>query len=68
MRSGALHAIGPADRPPTPPFSLVGDCGGGGMLLALGVVAALFEAARSGTGQVVDAAMTDGAAPLMATM
>lgn len=66
--SGALHAIGPTDRPPTPPLNLVGDYGGGGMLLALGVVAALFEAARSGKGQVVDAAMTDGAATLMATI
>jgi len=64
--SGALHAIGPADRPPPPPLNLVGDYGGGGMLLALGVVAALFEAQRSGQGQVVDAAMSDGAALLMA--
>ncbi len=64
--SGALHAIGPKDRPPPPPLNLVGDYGGGGMLLALGVVAALFEARQSGQGQVVDAAMTDGAALLMA--
>jgi alpha-methylacyl-CoA racemase len=64
--SGALHAMGASDRPPTPPLNLVGDYGGGGMLLALGVVAALFEAKRSGHGQVVDAAMTDGAALLMA--
>jgi alpha-methylacyl-CoA racemase len=63
--SGALHAMGPADRPPAPPLNLVGDYGGGGMLLALGVVAALFEAQRSGKGQIVDAAMTDGAALLM---
>lgn len=65
--SGALHAMGPADRPPTPPLNLVGDYGGGGMLMALGVVAALFEAGRSGLGQVVDVAMTDGVAVLMAT-
>ena len=64
--SGALHAMGPRDRPPPPPLNLVGDYGGGGMLLALGVVAALFEAQRSGLGQIVDAAMSDGAAVLMA--
>ncbi len=63
--TGALHAIGPAERP-TPPLNLVGDYGGGGMLLAVGVLAALAEAQRSGQGQVVDAAMTDGAALLMA--
>jgi alpha-methylacyl-CoA racemase len=66
--SGALHAMGPKDRPPAPPLNLVGDYGGGGMLLALGVVAALFEAQRSGRGQVVDAAMTDGSAVLMAML
>ncbi len=64
--SGAVHAMGPADRPPAVPLNLVGDYGGGGMLLALGVVAALHEAQRSGQGQVVDAAITDGAAVLMA--
>ncbi|MDQ2733407.1 MAG: CoA transferase [Pseudomonadota bacterium] len=64
--SGALHAMGTKDRPPSPPLNLVGDYGGGGMLLALGVVAALYEAQRSGHGQVVDAAMCDGAAVLMA--
>jgi alpha-methylacyl-CoA racemase len=63
--SGALHAIGPAAQP-LPPLNLVGDYGGGGMLLALGVLAAQSQAARSGVGQVVDAAMTDGAALLMA--
>ena len=62
--AGALHPIGPADGPPVPPLNLLGDFGGGGMLLALGVVAALLEAARSGQGQVVDAAMVDGAALL----
>ncbi|HEY8358734.1 MAG TPA: CaiB/BaiF CoA-transferase family protein [Ramlibacter sp.] len=64
--SGALHAMGPADRPPAPPLNLVGDYGGGGMLLVVGVLAAYAEAQRSGAGQVVDAAMTDGAALLMA--
>jgi alpha-methylacyl-CoA racemase len=62
--AGALHPVGPADGPPVPPLNLVGDFGGGGMLLALGVVAALLEAGRSGRGQVVDAAMVDGAALL----
>jgi alpha-methylacyl-CoA racemase len=62
--AGALHPIGPAGGPPVPPLNLLGDFGGGGMLVALGVVAALLEAARSGLGQVVDAAMVDGAALL----
>jgi alpha-methylacyl-CoA racemase len=62
--AGALEPIGPADRPPVPPLNLVGDFGGGGMLLALGVVAALYERERSGVGQVVDVAMVDGAALL----
>ena len=65
--SGALHAIGPADRPPIPPLNLVGDFGGGGMLLAFGIVCALLEARRSGKGQVVDAAMVEGSA-LLSTM
>ncbi len=64
--TGAAYAIGKADAPPTPPLNLVGDFGGGGMLLAVGVLAALLEAQKSGKGQVVDAAMTDGAALLMA--
>ncbi|MET3916893.1 alpha-methylacyl-CoA racemase [Variovorax sp. OAS795] len=64
--SGALHAMGEADRPPMPPLNLVGDYGGGGMLLVVGLLAALSETQRSGKGQVVDAAMTDGAALLMA--
>ncbi len=62
--TGALHAIGGKDRP-TPPLNLVGDFGGGGMLLAFGMVCGLLEARRSGKGQVVDAAMVDGAALLM---
>ncbi len=66
--SGALHAIGRKGEAPVPPLNLVGDFGGGGMFLAFGVVAALLEATRSGKGQVVDAAMVDGAAYLMAMM
>jgi len=64
--SGALAAIGRQGEAPVPPLNLVGDYGGGGMLLAYGVVAALLSAARTGTGQVVDAAMLDGSALLMA--
>jgi alpha-methylacyl-CoA racemase len=62
--AGALWAIGRAGERPVPPLNLVGDFGGGGMLLAFGVCAALVEVARSGKGQVVDAAMLDGAASL----
>ena len=62
---GALWSLGRADSAPVPPLNLVGDFGGGGMLLAFGMVAALLEAARSGEGQVVDAAMVDGSASLM---
>ncbi len=62
--AGALEPIGRAGEPPVPPLNLVGDFGGGGMLLALGVLAALYERERSGLGQVVDAAMVDGAALL----
>jgi len=64
--AGALHAIGRAGQAPVPPLNYVGDYGGGAMLLAFGVLAALFEARRSGQGQVVDAAMTDGTALLSA--
>ncbi len=64
--SGALHAIGHAGERPVPPLNLVGDFGGGGMLLAFGLVCALLEAQKSGKGQVIDAAMVDGAAALMA--
>jgi alpha-methylacyl-CoA racemase len=63
--TGALAAIGRAGQPPTPPLNLVGDFGGGALYLALGVVSAMFEARSSGQGQVVDAAMIDGAASLM---
>lgn len=62
--TGALHAIGPKDAP-VPPLNLVGDFGGGALYLAFGVVCALHETARSGRGQVVDAAMIDGATSLM---
>ena len=64
--AGALHAIGEPGGKPVPPLNLVGDFGGGGMLLAFGLVCGLLEASRSGKGQVVDAAMVDGAAALMA--
>jgi len=62
--TGALHAIGTGEKP-IPPLNLVGDFGGGGMLLAYGVVCGLLETGRSGEGQVIDAAMVDGAAVLM---
>jgi alpha-methylacyl-CoA racemase len=64
--TGALHAIGRPDSPPPPPLNLVGDFGGGGLLLAYGILAALLERTKSGKGQVVDAAMVDGASALMA--
>ncbi|MCG8673198.1 MAG: CoA transferase, partial [Pseudomonadales bacterium] len=64
--TGALHAIGRAGEKPVPPLNLVGDFGGGGMLLAFGLVCGLLETSKSGKGQVVDAAMVDGAATLMA--
>jgi len=63
--TGALHSIGRKDGPPSVPLNLVADFGGGGMLLAFGIVCALLEARQSGRGQVVDAAMVDGAAALM---
>ncbi|WP_033288541.1 CaiB/BaiF CoA transferase family protein [Amycolatopsis jejuensis] len=63
--NGTLHAMGPADGPPAPPLNLAGDFGGGSMLLVTGVLAALWERDRSGTGQVIDAAMIDGSALLM---
>ncbi len=64
--AGALHAIGEPGGKPVPPLNLIGDFGGGGMLLAFGLVCGMLEASRSGKGQVVDAAMVDGAASLMA--
>lgn len=63
--SGALGCIGDADRPPALPLNLVGDFGGGALYLAVGLLAAMLEAARSGKGQVVDAAMVDGSASMM---
>ncbi len=66
--SGVLSGIGRADAPPVPPLNLVGDYGGGGMLLALGVVSALLNVQRGGKGQVVDAAMIEGAAQLGAVV
>ncbi len=63
--TGALDAIGTAGGPPVPPLNLVGDFGGGALYLAFGVCAALLEARTSGQGQVIDAAMVDGAASLL---
>jgi alpha-methylacyl-CoA racemase len=62
---GALHSIGQKDGPPVPPLNLVGDFGGGALYLAFGLVCGLLEARKSGKGQVVDAAMVDGAASLI---
>jgi alpha-methylacyl-CoA racemase len=64
--AGTLHAIGRAGAAPVPPLNLVGDFGGGGMLLAFGIACGVIEARASGRGQVVDAAMVDGAALLAA--
>jgi alpha-methylacyl-CoA racemase len=66
--TGLLHAIGHAGERPVPPLNLVGDYGGGGMLLAFGMVCGLLEAQRSGRGQVFDAAMMDGAALLFGSL
>ena len=63
--AGALHAIGEPGGKPVPPLNLIGDFGGGGMLLAFGLVCGMLEAQKSGKGQVIDAAMVDGAASLM---
>ncbi len=64
--SGALHGYGRAGEKPTPPINMIGDFGGGGMMLAFGMVSALLHAGKTGVGQVIDAAMTDGSAALMA--
>lgn len=66
--AGTLSMIGRAGEPPVPPLNLVGDFGGGGMLLAFGMVCGMLEASRSGQGQVIDAAMVDGAALLAGMM
>jgi alpha-methylacyl-CoA racemase len=66
--SGVLHALGRAGEKPTPPINLAGDFGGGAMFLAFGMLAALLHAARTGEGQVVDAAMTEGSSLLMSMM
>ena len=63
--AGALHAFGRRGGPPTPPINLIGDFAGGALYLAFGILCGLFEAQKSGKGQVVDAAMVDGAASLM---
>ena len=64
--TGVLHALGEPNRPPRPPLNLVGDYGGGAMMLVVGVLAAIIEARTTGRGRVVDAAMTDGAGLLSA--
>lgn len=66
--TGALAAIGRAGAKPTPPLNLVGDFGGGALYIAFGIACAMIEAQRSGKGQVVDAAMTEGVASLMTSM
>ena len=66
--TGALHAIGQAGQKPTIPLNLIGDYGGGGMLLAFGMLCGLFEAQKSGKGQVIDAAMVDGATILFSAI
>lgn len=66
--AGALAHFGRAGGKPTPPINMVGDFGGGGMMLAFGMVSALLHVARGGQGQVIDAAMTDGTAVLMSMM
>jgi alpha-methylacyl-CoA racemase len=67
-QTGALSALGYADRPPMPPLNLVADFGGGSMLALLGIAVALYERERSGEGQVVDAAMVDGVSLLAQMM
>ena len=66
--TGALHAIGRAGQPPSPPLNLVGDYAGGAMSLAFGIVCALLERQRSGLGQVIDASMVEGASLLMTSL
>jgi alpha-methylacyl-CoA racemase len=66
--TGALYPIGPGDAPPTPPINFVGNFGGGGTFLAMGVLAALLERQRSGKGQVLDVAMVDGISVLLTQM
>jgi crotonobetainyl-CoA:carnitine CoA-transferase CaiB-like acyl-CoA transferase/acyl-CoA synthetase (AMP-forming)/AMP-acid ligase II len=66
-RTGALHAIGRAGGPPQIPLNVIGDFGGGGMVLAFGIAAALVQRGRDGQGQVVDAAIVDGVSSLLAT-
>jgi len=63
--AGALHSIGDRDRPPPLPLNLIGDFGGGGLYLAMGLLAAMLECGKSGKGQVIDAAMVDGVASML---
>ena len=66
--SGCLAAIGPEGQPPVPPLNLIGDYGGGGMMLAFGFVTALLAARQKGVGRIIDCSMADGAAAMMAGM
>jgi alpha-methylacyl-CoA racemase len=66
--TGALHAMGDADRPPAPPLNLVGDFGGGSLFLVMGLLAGILEAQKSGRGQVVDCAIVDGTIAMMANV
>lgn len=66
--TGALHAMGPADKNPTAPLNLVGDYAGGAMMLVTGMLAAMLETQKSGKGQVIDAGMVDGASLIMSLM
>lgn len=66
--TGALHATGRAGEKPLPPLNLVGDFGGGGMMMAFGIMSAVFETQKSGKGQVIDVSMVEGASLLMAMM
>jgi alpha-methylacyl-CoA racemase len=66
--SGCLAALGPAGQPPAPPLNLIGDYGGGGMMLAFGMVTALLAARQDGRGRIVDCSMADGVGTLMAAM
>lgn len=66
--NGCLAALGSEDQPPTPPLNLIGDYGGGGMMLAFGLVSALLAARQTGIGRIVDCSMADGSAALMAGM
>lgn len=66
--TGALHALGPADAPPSPPLNMIGDFGGGSVYLAMGILAALLKAQKTGQGDIIDGAIIDGVSSLMGTL